>query len=739
MPISFINPLLLWGTLGIAIPIVIHLLSRYRHREIDWAAMELLRRAMVARSTEIRIEDLVILLLRCTAVLLIALAMARPTLKRTSAVGFGREAQVGVVLALDASYSTAHRPGVSTRFDRVVQRAREIIKTLDAGNPVTLVLMGKEPRIVLRNVGFDAERLGRELGDARPLAEPLDIERCLEDLETLTQELKAPTRECYLITDAQASTWAEISDKARASIRNLGESGKVLMIAAASSSAENVAITHFALASGTLRKGSMARCVAEVRNFGLRAAERVAVSLLLDGKPVDQRTLDRIPAGEHAAAPLFARLERTGSAKLEVQLGPDPLRTDNSRSLVACVRDEVRVLCVDGDPSDQPFEGETAFITTALAPTRGGTGESPVEVRTVSWLDLRSQRLGDYHVILLANLPDISAAQVKALHSFVRGGGGLMVFLGDKVIPRLLNARMVHDGEALLPGVLEPLVAPRGSAGTPVELITAGHPLAVPLAALPPELINMARVHRFFRIRLSSGGRAILGLAGVDTPLLSERPLGRGKVLLFASTADRAWTNVMVHPLGPILLHQAVAYLTRQAHEQPFMVGESVALTLPGRTDQTNVVLKDPSGAESRIQVTERDGEQIVELPASRDPGFHEVTFAPRKPPLVFAANVDSTESDVKCLSHQALEKALSGLAVRLLADEQDIAAAIRESRMGRELWRELLILALIVLLAEAFLAHYFSTRITAAADKQGIDAEDLVLAPESTDRESAA
>lgn len=729
---AFLNPWLLAGLAGIGVPILIHLLNRYRHRELDWAAMELLRRALVVRARQIRIEDILVLVLRCLAVALIALAMARPTL-RTGAVWFGREAQVGVVLAIDASYSAAHRPGIHTRFDAAVQRVREVVKTLDAGNPVTLVRMGKQPRILLRNVGFEAERVEKELADLEPLPERLDLEYCLEEVETLMAELKAPVRECYLVTDAQASSWQELSDKARHSMTTMAELGQLFILSTASASAENVAVSHFALASGTLRQGSLARCVAEVRNCGRQPVERITATLYLDDKPVDQRVVDRIAAGETRPVPLFSRFDRVGTARLGVRLGPDPLPTDNERSLVATVRERVRILCVDGDPSDKPYQGETDYLVTALTPRRT-PGRAPLEVRSVSWLELRKQRLADYDIVILANVPNVSSAQASALHAFVHDGGGLVVFAGDKILPRIYNARLRHDGTGLLPGKLEPLVVPAGgSEGLPIEPLSTTHPLSAPLAALPRELVAMARVHRYLRVRLDADGHPLINLAGADTTLLSEKAIGRGKVLLFATTADRDWSNLVVHPVGPILLHQAVTYLTRQAHEQPFTVAEPIVLPLPGRTAEEKVTVRDPGGGESPIQVTERDGEQAIELPRPELPGFYEIELGDRSAPLVLAVNVDPTESDVECLTGEAFGQALSGVDARLFDDDDGgIAAAIRESRVGRELWRELLILALVVLLVEAFLAHWFSRRIATAAAAKGVDHSDLLAGPES-------
>ena len=62
-----LNSFALWGTLGllgIAVPIIIHLLYRKHRRQTDWAAMELLRRALVIRSGQVKLEDYLILALR---------------------------------------------------------------------------------------------------------------------------------------------------------------------------------------------------------------------------------------------------------------------------------------------------------------------------------------------------------------------------------------------------------------------------------------------------------------------------------------------------------------------------------------------------------------------------------------------------------------------------------------------------------------------------------------------------
>lgn len=190
---GFLNQIMLWGALGVAAPILIHLLNRYRFREVDWGAMDLLRRAMVVRSRRVRIEDLILLILRCLAVALLAISMARPTLRAAGAKFFGGESRIGMVIALDGSYSMAHRPGVQSRFDVALQKAREIVRTLQPGDQVSVVLMGQH-RAVLRNVSFDAERIEQKLRELSPLPESLNVELCLEQVADLIAEVRTRSR-----------------------------------------------------------------------------------------------------------------------------------------------------------------------------------------------------------------------------------------------------------------------------------------------------------------------------------------------------------------------------------------------------------------------------------------------------------------------------------------------------------------------------------------------------------------
>jgi hypothetical protein len=96
-------------------------------------------------------------------------------------------------------------------------------------------------------------------------------------------------------------------------------------------------------------------------------------------------------------------------------------------------------------------------------------------------------------------------------------------------------------------------------------------------------------------------------------------------------------------------------------------------------------------------------------------PGFYEMRQEPGTPPVVVAVNVEPRESDVRMLTSDSLAAALAGLPARILPGGENVVATIRETRVGRELWRVLMAIALAVLALEALLAWKFSRQMDVA------------------------
>src|SRR5688500_16678225 len=137
----FQNPLLLLGVGAAVVPLVLHLLSRARYRDVDWAAMMFLHGTDATQRQSSRLSQFLLLLVRGATVGLLAVALARPVL-RDPREGASPQGQVAAAIILDCSASMGFNEAGHTRFDTAKAAARKVLESLEPGDGVTLIRAG---------------------------------------------------------------------------------------------------------------------------------------------------------------------------------------------------------------------------------------------------------------------------------------------------------------------------------------------------------------------------------------------------------------------------------------------------------------------------------------------------------------------------------------------------------------------------------------------------------------------
>ena len=188
---SFFNPFTLFAALGIGLPILAHLLARQKVKRTDWAAMQFLNKNVRVRSREIRLRDVVLLIMRCLAILLLVLAFSRPSWEESAPEWLPGESRAGVVIGLDASMSMAHGAEGESRFERALEQVEVIAKTLQSGDPVSLVLLGGEDEVLIRNMAYDRKRFQSRLQDVVAAPVGLNLDRVPGRLKELAGDMEA--------------------------------------------------------------------------------------------------------------------------------------------------------------------------------------------------------------------------------------------------------------------------------------------------------------------------------------------------------------------------------------------------------------------------------------------------------------------------------------------------------------------------------------------------------------------
>src|SRR5207247_8780388 len=126
--LSFLSPLFLAAAATAAVPIILHLLKREPEPRVKFAAVRLLKNAPVELTEKRHLRELLLLALRIAALVLLALAFARPFFASGAALG----ASGVTMIAIDASYSMS----APRRMERARELAKEAIARAPAGDRI---------------------------------------------------------------------------------------------------------------------------------------------------------------------------------------------------------------------------------------------------------------------------------------------------------------------------------------------------------------------------------------------------------------------------------------------------------------------------------------------------------------------------------------------------------------------------------------------------------------------------
>ncbi len=708
-----------------AAPLVIHLLSRRRYQEVPWAAMQYLLAAMRKNSRRIYLENWLLLAVRTALLLAVVLAVAEPMIERTGMIAHTGQ-PTHKVLVLDASYSMAYKPTDRTRFDRAKQLAEQIVEERSQGDGFTLVLLADPPQAIVATPSFSAAEFLGEIAAAKITHGGADLAATLTQVEQVLlsarREYPRLSREqVFFLTDLGRTSWApDLSAAALAEFRErsrrLGEAAALTVIDLGQSGAENLAIEQLRLADGIITVGQETILSAEIRNFGRQPKAQQGIELFVDGERTAERSVDLAPGGR-ASVSFPCYFDAAGEHAVEVRLAPDLLDVDNHRFLAIPVRDQVRVLCVDGRPSGARFKSATDFLAVALSPPAGQRHRSRVRAEVVGESALLDTDLTNFDCVFLCDVAQFTEREANVLRSYLNFGGGLVFFLGDQVQPENYNrllAAQADDQKHVLPARLQ-----RPVEAGPYGLDPLGyrHPLVSAFRDAEQAGLLTTPLQKYFKLQLADPTRAQVALAVTNgDPFIVEETIGRGRSLLVATSADVSWTAMPMWPsFVPIVQELLLFAMHGRLQEHNLLVGQPLGGLLPqGRVSAIEVRL--PSGEAKRAALS-GDG-------ADRTWSFNETLQSGifRTEPIgsatqaalaqAFAVNLNTVESDLEQVTPEELAQDVWP-AVRYFhrTNWRDADAEVSDEIVVRSrlhLW--LLAAAVALLVTESFLT-WFSGR----------------------------
>jgi hypothetical protein len=334
-------------------------------------------------------------------------------------------------------------------------------------------------------------------------------------------------------------------------------------------------------------------------------------------------------------------------------------------------------------------------------------------------------------------VPPPGEAAADALRRYVEGGGGVIVFLGEEAGDGVdFNRMLFADGAGILPFALEGAPQRAGSEG--FQMVRIGEHPVTAIFPTGAALSEYVRFRGFYRCVESAPAAPNTPTTSTSAPArpaavvlarfsdatqsaaLVERPLGRGRVLLFTSTADLDWNDWARATDGSyvVTMLELVQYAARRGDDpSAFAAGQPLSVTVSADDYEPVALVKPPDypdqpATEARVRdMGNLDAPVVMTGPTATHVGVYTFELTRRgvgPEPRPVCVNVDSSESDLTAARAAELIAALAPIPAEFVRAADSFLESGEQTR--RELWPSLLLALVTILMMEQTLAWRFGT-----------------------------
>ncbi len=654
-----------------AAPWLIHLWTRRRYRRTPWAAMDYLLAALRETQPRLRLEEWTLLAIRSALIVVVVLALAEP-FQTPQLLAQLTGQRVHRILVLDASLSMGYQLPQQSRWALAKQLAAQLIRRSAAGDSFSLILMADPPQVMVGTPVFDQTEMLRELEELRLRHTSADLPATVECLERVLEAAshhvaQLERTEVYFFTDLGRVGWVpqfpqpEDQQRFQQRFSRLAHQARLILIDLGQPAASNVAVTQLRLLEPYSAAGQTIHIEAILQSFGQEQPAQ-PVELWVNGQ-LAKKTIVHLPPDKPVPVVLECLADLPGQYLLEIRTSGDLLPQDNRRFAVRNVKPVFRILCVDGTPSGAwsgRLEGAADFLALALQPAQQATAALPLQPEIVPENALPERTLADYDCIFLCNVGQLTRSEVRLLDNYLQRGGGLVFFLGDRVQPEAYN-RLLAGTETpehrILPARLGQIVSQSPAGLDPLEY---RHPILWAFRGEQRAGLLTSPIFQYFQLQpiAHSKAQVVLTLSNGD-PLIIEEPIGQGRVILVATSADTRWNAMPVWPSYVPLIQEITAYaISGPRRQAELRVGQSIGATVPATEAVGAVRLTPPEGQPVELRPRLEAGSLSWNYTETFWSGFYVAEYpSPLNRQDVFAVNPDPTESDLTKLSEAQLRQ----------------------------------------------------------------------------------
>jgi len=682
---GFLAPWFLAGAAAVGLPIWIHLLKRHKTDPRLFPSLMLFEQREQSSVKHRRLEYLLLFALRAAMILLLALLFAEPFIKRTATATDSKKL---TVVAVDHSFSM--RAG--DRLAQAKNEALDVLSKVKPGEQAQVIALGSGVQ-TLTQPTTDSAELRAAVASIQPSDSRASFGELARYARTLSESVKMPI-ELHLASDLQKTAMPPGFTDLRL------DPGTTLVLHQTGQAAPNWAVENV-IAPRRVYDVKKVRIQATIASFGVnesgpqhsrnlipvayaaeptRTSTRKTVTLMLNGKALDTKTVE-VPDNGRAQVEFLGLDAPYGFSRGEVRIDSGDILPADDRFAFAVERtDPKKVLFIDDGRGDAQL-----FYRDAL----DASPDAAFQMEEMRAEQAANVQLSNYALVVLSNVGALPGGFEDSLRKYVSAGGAMLIALGP-----------ASAASPKVPVIDEPLdgssyAGREGDQFLSVTDLDAGHP-----ALHNVERFDGVKFYQAMRVHPSKS--TVLAKLNDDTPLVLERAVGEGKVMVFASTFDKISNDLPLHAAWVPFVQQSAAYLSGGGAEQP--VNLTVDSYVELRSTDKNGSAAEVLGPDGKplLTLAEAASAKNFELPSE---GFFEFKTAGGRRSLV-AAHADRRESDLNVIPKETLD--LWRATGQTDQTPQGASVAGDQSRKPWGLWPIVLLILLGVAIAESVVADRY-------------------------------
>ncbi len=666
---SFLNPQYLYGLVALVIPVLIHLFNLRKTKKVYFSNTRFLRMAKERSARKRKLKHYLILLSRLLFITFLVLAFAQPFLPPDEAASSGDP----VIIYLDNSYSMSNEVEEDlTALEQAVDYITSMTSLLPEGTKFRLVTNDFLPGSPTLESAREIEEQLTELGFSGNTRSYQDVYRRIHSF----QEEYGPVN-IFWISDFQSST--ADSD----ALPEFLPEENVQLIPLQFSQIGNVFVDSLYLENPLMIGDQQLKLYASLRNIGPEGIDDLIIKVYLDEVQSATASVNIPPNGNATVAfdlAFTTETERIGRVSIE----EFPVTFDNDFYFTISKPEKINILEIKEGQEVTPVESVYG-------------NEELFEFNSYSAANLDYNLLNNSSLVTLSGVRSIDAPLASALNRYMERGGHVLLLPAPD--PDILSYQQLLGTQDL--EVMD------SASSLSLEIPDFNNPFYANIFEERNTRMEMPRAVPV--LRWQNQGVHLLSF-NAGSGFLSQRG-NQHKLYMMSSPLVTTYNGFVRHALFVPVMYKIAAGSIGEGR-QLYRYMDETTFSLPASGENPDELYKLVQEDFEIIPQQRKAGNRVFfDIPQQTlSTGYYTLVHGEEQTGQL-AFNFAPEESDLRQLTRDELQLYFQGPEVALLdIDDTDTFRTTLEERfVGRNLWKFMVIAALLALLAEVALIQFMS------------------------------